>query len=91
MGTLAPFYASPANITGVYNNNCKTLICPVAPCIITSFPSGSNNPAGTVVTAWDWTEAASDIVASYGFNIWLYSDSGSGDLWTTGRSKLRVS
>lgn len=84
MGTLSPYYASPPNITGAYNNQSHTLICPVAPCVITKFPSGNNNLTGTVNTAWDWTEAASDIVGSYGFNQWLYSDSGSGGLVDNG-------
>jgi hypothetical protein len=82
MGTLALYYSK--GIPSIYNNGSSTLICPFAPCIIPKFPSGNNNLTGTIVTAWDWTGAASDIVGSYGFNQWLYSDSGSGGLVDNG-------
>jgi prepilin-type N-terminal cleavage/methylation domain-containing protein len=82
MGTLSPYFAAPPNILGVYSNNCKTLICPVAPCTNTIPASG--DLAGTAVGAWDWSaaggHAAQDVVGSYGFNQWLYSDSGNGGL-----------
>lgn len=86
MGTLAPYYAPGGNILGTYNNQSQTLICPVAPCEY-KLPV-SADLSGTVSSAWDWSaaggHAAQDIVGSYGFNQWLYSDSGSGGLVDNG-------
>jgi prepilin-type N-terminal cleavage/methylation domain-containing protein/prepilin-type processing-associated H-X9-DG protein len=86
MGTLAPYYAKqtltatgPLNqLGGIYNNRAPTLICPVAPWTNSTFPSAINNVTGTIVTAWDWTEGYSDIVGSYGFNSYLYANTGAG-------------
>jgi prepilin-type N-terminal cleavage/methylation domain-containing protein/prepilin-type processing-associated H-X9-DG protein len=82
MGTLAPYYASPPTIIGAYNNASKVLICPTAPCNY-NLPVSADT-GGTYVAAWDWSEAsghaAQDIVGSYGFNVWLYSNSGSGGI-----------
>lgn len=88
MGTLAPYYGT--TIPAIYNNGAAILICPVAPCIISKFPSGNNNLTGTVTTAWDWTEADSDIVGSYGFNQWLYSNAGNGGLVDNGNDQSYV-
>jgi prepilin-type N-terminal cleavage/methylation domain-containing protein/prepilin-type processing-associated H-X9-DG protein len=85
MGTLAPYYG--ATIPGIYNNAEALLICPIAPCTINKFPSGNNNLTGTITTAWDWTEADSDIVGSYGFNQWLYSNAGNGGLVDNGNDQ----
>jgi prepilin-type N-terminal cleavage/methylation domain-containing protein len=86
MGTLAPYYASPPQIPSIYNNGSKTLICPVAPC--TNTIPAPEDLSGTVVGAWDWSAASGhaygDVVGSYGFNQWLYSDSGSGGLVDNG-------
>jgi prepilin-type N-terminal cleavage/methylation domain-containing protein len=86
MGTLAPYFASQGKITGVYNNASQTLDCPVAPCTFKLPQPG--DLSGTAVTAWDWSAASGhayqDIVGSYGFNEWLYSDSGTGGLVDNG-------
>jgi prepilin-type N-terminal cleavage/methylation domain-containing protein len=87
MGTLAPYYANQSQTATIYNNGSPTLICPVAPSIITKFPSGNNDLTGTIVTAWDWTGGVasgySDIVGSYGFNQYLYSNMGNGGAVST--------
>jgi prepilin-type N-terminal cleavage/methylation domain-containing protein len=92
MGTLAPYYAKNANITGIYNNGSPTLDCPVAPCTYKLPASG--DMAGTVVSTWDWSAASGhangDIVGSYGFNQWLYSDSGTGGLIDNGADQTNV-
>lgn len=84
MGTLAPYYAPHNQIP--YSNNCPTLICPTAPC--TNVIPAPIDESGTAVGAWDWSHASGhatqDIVGSYGFNQWLYSDSGSGGLVDNG-------
>jgi len=80
MGTLAPYYSM--NVTTVYSSangiGSQTLICPVAPC--TNNIPASGDTAGTYISAWDWSAASGhayrDIVGSYGFNIWLYANSG---------------
>jgi prepilin-type N-terminal cleavage/methylation domain-containing protein len=86
MGTLAPYFAGPPNVTGVYNNASKILTCPVAPCNF-SLPASSDT-GGTAIAAWDWSAASGhayqDIVGSYGFNEWLYSNSGNGGLVDNG-------
>jgi prepilin-type N-terminal cleavage/methylation domain-containing protein/prepilin-type processing-associated H-X9-DG protein len=86
MGTLSPYYCSPPNILGCYMNKAPILICPTAPCTLT-LPASSDT-AGTVTSSWDWSaasgHAAQDVVGSYGFNIWLYSNSGSGGLVDNG-------
>jgi len=46
--------------------------CPLATTEITPLPSA--NPAGTVVTAWAWTNPNPIIWGSYAFNGWLYAD-----------------
>lgn len=80
MGTLGPYVTSQGQ-AGVYTNNCPTLICPIAPNTNT-FPA-SGDIAGTVVSAWDWSAKGgadhpkTDIVGSFGFNAWLYSNNGS--------------
>ena len=85
MGTLAPYYAKGNNIAGVYSNQSPTLICPTAPCTNT-IPNVDTS--GSAVGAWDWSHAdghaAQDIVGSYGFNIWLYSNAGNGGLVDNG-------
>jgi prepilin-type N-terminal cleavage/methylation domain-containing protein len=83
MGTLAPYYSSRGQQTNVYLNQCQTLICPVAPWTGGKLPT-SGDVSGTVNSAWDWSEAGGadhpkqDIVGSYGFNDWLYSNTGTG-------------
>jgi prepilin-type N-terminal cleavage/methylation domain-containing protein/prepilin-type processing-associated H-X9-DG protein len=89
MGTLAPYYANHSAQSAIYTNGSPTLICPVAPCNF-KLPSSSGDVAGTVVSAWDWSAAGGadhpmqDIVGSYAFNTWLYSDSGTGGLVDNG-------
>jgi prepilin-type N-terminal cleavage/methylation domain-containing protein len=86
MGTLAPYYAKGGNVTGVYNNGSPTLVCPVAPCTYKLPVTGDT--VGTATKTWDWSTASAhayqDIVGSYGFNQWLYSNSGSGGLVDNG-------
>jgi len=97
MGTLAPYYSkqvavdpsSPGKLSGIYNNGSPTLICPVAPCTNTTFPSQNNNLTGTIVMAWDWTAGYSDIVGSYGMNQYLYSNTGNDT--TTGGAETNAS
>jgi prepilin-type N-terminal cleavage/methylation domain-containing protein len=92
MGTLAPYYASHGQIPNIYSNGSKTLICPIAPC--TNAIPAADDLSGTVVGAWDWSAASGhaygDIVGSYGFNQWLYSDSGSGGLVDNGADQTFV-
>ena len=94
MGTLAPYYARQGQQSSIYSNGSPTLICPAAPC---NFPlPAPGDVAGTVVSAWDWSKAGggnhpqNDIVGSYGFNQWLYSDSGTGGLVDGGLYQTNV-
>jgi prepilin-type N-terminal cleavage/methylation domain-containing protein/prepilin-type processing-associated H-X9-DG protein len=80
MGTLAPYYANQSLVANIYTNASPTLICPVAPCIVTQFPNPVDNQSGTVVTAWDWSGGANDIVGSYGMSQYLYSNVGNGQV-----------
>ena len=88
MGMLAPYYSQ--NITTVYStatgSGSQVLLCPVAPCT-NAIPS-SGDISGAVRNAWDWSAAGGhafqDIVGSYGFSQWLYSDSGNGGLVDNG-------
>jgi prepilin-type N-terminal cleavage/methylation domain-containing protein len=89
MGTLAPYYSM--NVSTVYSSaqngvGPPVLICPVAPC--TNNIPASLDTGGTYISAWDWSAASGhayqDIVGSYGFNVWLYSNGGNGGLVDSG-------
>lgn len=90
MGTLAPYYGT--TIPALYNNGAAILICPVAPCNYKLPAAGDTS--GNVTQAWDWSAASGhadgDIVGSYGFNQWLYSNSGSGGLVDNGNDQNYV-
>jgi prepilin-type N-terminal cleavage/methylation domain-containing protein/prepilin-type processing-associated H-X9-DG protein len=72
MGVINPYVAHSQVGSG------PVFICPVAP-LLGTLPVHTDNPSGTCVSAWVWTESVtSDIAGSYGFNAYLYSDIGPG-------------
>ncbi len=73
MGVINPFLAEPQLISG------PVFFCPVAPLttpLPVSGPNSGDNPPGTCVSAWVWTEASTNIAGSYGFNAYLNSNRG---------------
>jgi prepilin-type N-terminal cleavage/methylation domain-containing protein/prepilin-type processing-associated H-X9-DG protein len=75
MGVMNPYLATPQLVSG------PVFFCPVAPLtkpLPVSGPNSGDNPPGTCTSAWVWTLASTNIAGSYGFNEFLYSDSGSG-------------
>jgi prepilin-type N-terminal cleavage/methylation domain-containing protein/prepilin-type processing-associated H-X9-DG protein len=72
MGVINPYLAQSQVASG------PVYICPVAP-LHGKLPVSTDNPSGTCVSAWVWTESVSaNIAGSYGFNAYLYSDIGPG-------------
>jgi prepilin-type N-terminal cleavage/methylation domain-containing protein len=75
MGVINPYVSAPQVASP------PVFFCPVAP-LTKQLPTTLINPSGTCVTPWVWntepTSPSTNIAGSYGFNEWLYSDSGSG-------------
>ena len=71
MGVINPYLAAPQLASP------PTFFCPVAP-LTTQLPPKSINPAGNIITPWVWQTFTTNIAGSYGFNEWMYSNTGSG-------------
>jgi prepilin-type N-terminal cleavage/methylation domain-containing protein/prepilin-type processing-associated H-X9-DG protein len=72
MGVINPYLSQRQVASG------PVFFCPVAP-LKSKLPVSTDNPTGTCVSAWVWTESVtSNIAGSYGFNGYLYSDIGPG-------------
>jgi prepilin-type N-terminal cleavage/methylation domain-containing protein/prepilin-type processing-associated H-X9-DG protein len=69
MGVINPYIAAAQDASS------PVFFCPVAP-LTKQLPTTAVNPSGTCVTPWVWQANTTNIAGSYGFNSWLYSDSG---------------